>query len=69
MDNLKDQIPPEFYRGELDKPIAGTVGALREKLAELPADLPVEQGFGVGCQLVVYNINHENAHLEIEEVD
>lgn len=48
MGNLKNQIPPEFYREELDKPVAATVGELRKKLAELPDDLPVELGFGIG---------------------
>lgn len=63
--SLKDLIPSEFYRGDEESPYAETVGQLIEQLQRLPADLPVMHGFDYGCCLTVYNINQDDAHLEI----
>jgi hypothetical protein len=44
-----------------------TVGEVVRELQRLPADLPVEQGFSKGVDLVVFNRMHADVHLEFEE--
>ncbi|MGO1500795.1 MAG: hypothetical protein ACTHWH_05880 [Marinobacter sp.] len=68
MNNLKDAIESDFYKGDMDKPIASDVGELIEQLKRLPRHLPVNHGFGEGCSLTVYNIK-DGAFLEIGECD
>ena len=45
-----------------------TVGELIIELQKLPADLPVNHGFGIGIKPTVFN-SKTNAFLEFEEVE
>jgi hypothetical protein len=65
---VKEMIMKEFYKGDMEQPSAHTVGELIEHLKRLPSNLRIEAGFGKGCELVVYNINHD-PFLEIIEID
>ncbi len=69
---MKDYIPEEFYKGDVNndgfKPIAYTVKDLKEILILLPDELKIEQGFGQGAQLIVFNVD-TNPHLTFEEMD
>lgn len=65
---LKDKIPEKFYKGSLKKPTAKTVGDLKRQLDKLPNTLNIEQGFGKGVGLVVYNINQHDIHLGFTDV-
>ena len=63
-----DTVPEKFYR-QTTAPQADTVGELIDLLSELPADLPINQGYGAGgTAVVVFNIRHD-AHLEFLEPD
>jgi hypothetical protein len=67
---LKDQIPHEFYKAEYRKPVAKNVEQLIAQLQKLPPKLKIVDGFGSGCQLVVYNVNQPSGPiLEISELD
>jgi hypothetical protein len=46
---------PERYYSDDENPAAYTVGELKALLNELPDDLCIQQGFGDGVVLVVYN--------------
>ena len=65
---LKDIIPKAFYNGD-NKPWAGTVGKLIDELQRLPRNLDVRHGFTEGCNLVVYNVTTDDAHLEIIDAE
>lgn len=68
---MKDNIPTKFYKGE-DRPVANTVGELIEILKELPAELPVDQGFNnKGTVVVVFNVDSDPfvEFLEVEDND
>ena len=65
----RTEIPTKFYKGD-DKPVANTVGELIEILKELPAELPVDQGFNNGgTVVVVFNVDSEPfvEFLEVEQ--
>ena len=66
---MQDRIPKEFYISRLPKPVAETVGDLIEQLQRLPPELAIEQGFGRGGKLKVYNASTASPHLKIKEVD
>lgn len=63
--NLKSKIRGEFYKGDLDRPIAETVGELINLLLELPEDLPIDPWDG-GVAVIVYNVSSD-AHLGFEK--
>jgi len=65
---MKAKIPKKFYQGSLKKPTAKTVGDLKKQLDKLPNTLNIEQGFGKGVELVVYNINQQDTHLEFQDL-
>ena len=65
---LKEVVPKEFYRGDMNKPMADDVGSLITELERLPKGMPIFQGFGEGCALAVFNID-QGAYLEILEAD
>ena len=69
MNKFKDNTPAEFYRGEIERPMATQVSDLIWQLKKLPQDMLIKQGFGDGVQLTVYNINSAAPFLEFEEVD
>jgi hypothetical protein len=61
-------IPKKFYRGD-NRCTARTVGEIKDLLAELPDDLPVQAPFGEPVQLIVYNHGRPDMHLEVVEAD
>lgn len=61
-------IPEKFYMAGRH-PVAYNVGDLKALLAELPDDLPVEDGWGLAPELVVYNHGSFNTHLQLREQD
>ncbi|MDP1930922.1 MAG: hypothetical protein Q8L60_05655 [Gammaproteobacteria bacterium] len=63
----KKIIPKKFYKGDLQKPVAFTVGELKAILQELPDELPIQSEFAGGVELVVYNVKAEDAHLAFRE--
>lgn len=63
----KSQIDPKFYKEGRKRPTAKTVQELRELLNELPDDLPIEHDFQKATELVVYNIQFDDCHLEFRE--
>lgn len=65
---MADDIPREFYYGD-DHPICYTVGDLVEQLKRLPRGMKINQGFGRGVEVIVYNHGRSDCHLEFEEVD
>lgn len=70
MRDLIEKIPPEFYRGDAEKPRAETVSDLIEQLRRLPGDLPVLSGVdNYGCELTVFNVRGAKPFLGIEEIE
>jgi hypothetical protein len=65
----KEVIPKCFWHDSEPTPVAETVGDLIEQLQRLPPDLEVRAGWYAGAALVVFNIDRDNMHLEICEVD
>lgn len=63
-------IPDEFYKSEVPRPVARTVKEFKEHLAKLPDDLRVEMGFGV-AELVVFNVKDgpSGRFLSVRESD
>lgn len=61
-------IPPEFYNVNYNPVHCETVGEVIEQLKRLPPDLPVDQGFGKGVRITVYNASTD-PHVEFDEVD
>lgn len=60
-------IPEKFYKGT--HPIAKTVRDLKRLLKELPEDLQIEQGFGYGVEVVVYNYDSADMHVGFREIE
>ena len=62
-------IAEKFYKWKMRAPIARNVRELRRLLAELPDNLPINQGYtqAGGAALVVYNIKEPTMHLAFEE--
>ena len=69
MNKFKEYTPMEFYKGDLERPMATQISDLIWQLKKLPQDKLIKQRFGEGVQLTVYNINSEAPFLEFEEVD
>ena len=63
----KYNIPENFYKGD-NQPNPMNVGELKMALSLLPDNLMIEQGFGYGTKLVVFNVD-TNPHLSFEEAD
>lgn len=62
-------IPKKFYHADEEHPIALTVGELKKVLAELPDTLFIQQGFGEGAQVVVYNHGAPDEQVSFEEAE
>ncbi len=74
MADLKSNIPTEFYNTEkakcLHPPRVNTVGELIEQLERLPKSLLLSGWPDAHThEIVVYNVNMDNTHLTVEEVD
>lgn len=65
MSDRREEVPKQFYRGDMAKPVAQTVGELIDELSRLPSDLPVDP-YEDGVALTVYNIDMD-AHLAFSE--
>lgn len=57
----KAKIPKKFYTRDGCK--ASTVGALIERLQELPASMKINEP----VRVVVFNIDYDNRHVSIRE--
>lgn len=69
MPDYKSIIPQFFFKGDCKERNATTVGELKALLAQLPDGLPVQGSFGDSVSAVVYNVQHEDAHLQIVDHD
>ncbi len=57
-------IPKHFYKAEMPKPHAKTVGELKLILAELPDSLRISHDFDEPITVTVYNHSHDDEHVE-----
>ncbi len=61
---MRDRVPKDFYTGLKANPVVTNVQELREQLARLPGDLPIDI-LNWGVSLRVYNID-KDAQLSFE---
>lgn len=62
-------IPEKFYHGDAPRPMAYTIGELKELLSELPDELGIESDWSAGVAVIVYNHGTPYEHLEFEEIE
>lgn len=60
----KDIIPDDFYRGDLEHPIADSVGELIQILKRLPPEMRLSESY----EIIVYNIKSQEPIVGIEEL-
>ncbi len=66
---MENKIPKEYYKADLESPVAEDVGSLINLLNQLPSDLVIQQGWGEGVSLSVYNIKDEDVHLRFTDTE
>lgn len=67
-------VPKRFYIDTEDQTVCRTVGELIAELQLLPQDLRIEQGFGEGVRVEIFNAmkrhgDPEDAHVQLTEND
>lgn len=63
------KISKDFYHEDGEPVVCETVGELVARLKELPEEMVINQGFGEGVQVVVFNYESPNPFVEFVEVE
>lgn len=69
MTNYREIVPKKFWHDSEPTPVAFTVGSLIEVLKELPPELTITTGFNDGTMVCLYNIDRDNMHIELVELE
>lgn len=63
-------IDEKFTNGNLNQPVACTVGELIEILKELPPELPIsDDGRHASMEVVVFNVDGDDTHMSLEQIE
>jgi hypothetical protein len=64
---FKDECVAEFLQGKGAELTAETVEELIDILQQLPPKFKIHQGFSKSVSVCIYNLRHENRHIQFDD--